>query len=165
MRRLYHIYAHNVCTVTLYNYIMSMYTSALDIRGMSCVTAVSHIFHTCVVHSEAVSVIITAQVCSALFTHHCCLADLVWVVSVTHSSMCVLVALVTCRTDDTGVVFADSSHWPVVSAIQTGCGVGDSTTGSPSCLRSFLVVIPDKLMGKVEFEGQKVPLGLAIDFV
>ena len=105
---------HRNCTTIS---IMSMYTSALDIRGMSRVTAVSHIFHTCVVHSEAVSVIITAQVCSALFAHHCCVADLVWVVSVTHSSMCVLVALVTVRTDDTGVVFADSSHWPVVSAV------------------------------------------------
>ena len=120
-----------------------MYISALDISGMSRVTAVSHIFHTCVVHSEAVSVIIIAQVCSAPFAHHCCLADLVRVVSVTHSSVCVLVALVTCRTNDTGVVFADSSHWPVVSAIQTGCGIGDSTAGSPFCLRSFLAAIPD----------------------
>ena len=142
-----------------------MYTSALDIRGMLRVTAVSHIFHTCVVHSEAVSVIITTQVCSALFAHHCCLADLVWVVSVTHSRVCVLVALVMCRTDDTGVVFANSSHWPVVSAIQTGCGVGDSTPGFPSCLRSFLAAIPDQLMGEVESEGQKVPLGCAVHLV
>ena len=54
---------------------------------------------------------------------------------------------------------------PVVSAIQTGCGVGDSTMGSPSCLRSFLVVIPDKLMGEVKSEGQKVLLGLAVNLV
>ena len=79
--------------------------------------------------------------------------------------MCVLVALVTCRTDDTVVVFSNSSHWPVVSVIQTGCGVGDSTMGSSSCLRSFLVVIPDKLMGEVESEGQKVLLGLAVNLV
>ena len=97
-----------------------MYTSALDMRDMSRITAVSHVFYKCVVHFEAVSVIVTTQVCFALFTHYCCLADFVWVVSVAHSGMCVLVTLVTCRTDNTGVALADSSHWPVVSVVQTG---------------------------------------------
>ena len=136
-------------------YLLSMYTSALDVRGVSHVTAVSHVFYKRVVHFEAVSVIVTTLVCFAPFGRHCCLADFVWVVTVAHSG---IVMLVTCRTDNTGVVLADSSHWPVVSVIQTGCSVGDNTAGSPSCLKSFLVAIPDKLMGKIKFEGQEVTL-------
>ena len=116
------------------------------------VTAVSHIFYTCVVHLETIFVVVATKVYSALFTHHCCLADFIWVVSVLHSGMCVPVLFVPRSTNDTGVILANSSNWPVVSAIWAGWGVVDSTAGSPSCLMSFSVVITNELMGKVKFE-------------
>ena len=79
------VYLHPVSTKSAQLNLLSVYTSALQFRGMSCITAVSHILYTCVVHLETVSVIVATKVYSTLFTHQCCLADFVWVVSVLHS--------------------------------------------------------------------------------
>ena len=81
------------------------------------VTAVSHILYTCVVHLETIFVIVATKVYSALFTHHCSLADFLWGISVLHPGMRVPVLFVPRSTDDTGVILANSSNWPVVTAI------------------------------------------------
>ena len=79
--------------------------------------AVSHILYTCVVHLETIFVIVATKIYPALFTNHRCLADFVWVVSVLHSGMRIPVLFVLRSTNDTGVILANSSNWPVVSVI------------------------------------------------
>ena len=81
--------------------------------------------------------IAATKVYSVLFTH-CCFTDLVWVVHVAHSGMRVPVLLVPNSTNNTCVVLANSSNWPVVSAIQAGL--------------CFVVVTSSELMGMVKLE-------------
>ena len=134
------LYIHPVSTTSTQLNLLFMYTSALHLRGMSCVTVSQqcHTYSTCVWYTFKQSLWLLQQRYTLHFSHiNCCLADFVWVVRVLHSGMWVPVLFKPHSTNNTGVILANSSDWPVVSAIWVGWGVVDSTAGSPSCLMSF----------------------------
>ena len=110
-----------------------------------CHNSVTHILHMGG-SPETTFVIVATKVCSAFFSLHCCLSGLVLAVSVSLHCLCHAVQMTQVWSLPT------PASWLAVSAIQAGWGVVDSTVGSPSCLMSFMVVIPDELRGKVNFE-------------
>ena len=117
---------------------------------------VSHKGDTCVVYLEAV-VLIAAQVHITLFAFHGGFPLFEWVVLVGYPWSLSFMMFVSCIAHDTDVVFALSSHGPVVCTIQSWVTFVGCTVWSADLM--FLhIVISNQLMSQVQSERQKITL-------
>ena len=117
---------------------------------------VSHKGDTCVVYLEAV-VLIAAQVHITLFAFHGGFPLFEWVVLVGYPWSLSFMMFVSCIAHDTDVVFALSSHGPVVCTIQSWVTFVGCTAWSAD-LRFLHIVISNQLMSQVQSERQKITL-------
>ena len=98
---------------------MHYYTGqSLSVRVLRLGVNVSRKGDTCVVYLEAV-VLIAAEVHTTLFAFHGRLSLFEGVVPVRRTWVLSFVGLVSCIAHLTDVIFALTSHWPVVHSIQT----------------------------------------------
>ena len=114
------IFAHGSMIVQLQIIMRNTHTQEYTVRCSCSLLSVrvSHKGDTCVVYLEAV-VLIAAQVHITLFAFHGGFLLLEWVVLVGYPWVSSFTVFVSCIAHDTDVVFALSSHRPVVCMFQS----------------------------------------------